>query len=58
VSLFAAQNQHAPFAEGLDTRLGAEHLAGTGRERDASGRLNADDPVPPLAHRPVVIQIA
>jgi hypothetical protein len=37
VSLFAAQNQHAPFAEGLGTRLGAEHLAGTGRERDASG---------------------
>ena len=36
---------------------GADRPAGTGRQRDASGWLHADDPVPPLQYGPVAVQL-
>ena len=51
------QHQHALSADGLSRRFGAEHPAGTGRQRDASGWLHADDPVPPLRYGPVAVPL-
>jgi hypothetical protein len=51
------QHQHALSADGLRRRLGAEDPAGTGRQRDASGWLHADDPVPSLRYGPVAVQL-
>ena len=51
------QHQHALSADGLSRRLGAEHPAGAGRQRDASGWLHADDPVPPLRYGPVAVPL-
>ena len=52
------QHQHALSANGLSRRLGAEDPAGTGRQRDASGWLHADDPVPPLRYGPVAVRLS